>query len=230
MLAAAVDGLPSLAIGTAGGSALREYERRHAARERRARERAGIVGVWWTRLTGDPLSTRSWKQGGEGEVKVAGRLAKLLDGSGVYLLHDRLAPSRRKANIDHIAVGPGGVTVIDAKTISGKVRVESIPGVFGQRRQLRVNGRDRTWMVYGVRAQAESVRALLNQHGLAGEVRCALCLANADGLPLLRQLELEGVTIGGPWRVAKLAQRSGPLSETEVHQIVRLLVACLPAA
>jgi hypothetical protein len=39
-------------IGVAGGSALREYERRRDARERRARERSGAFGVWWTRLKG----------------------------------------------------------------------------------------------------------------------------------------------------------------------------------
>jgi hypothetical protein len=222
--------LPS-AIGTAGGSALREYERRHATRERSARARAGLVGVLVSRLAGDPLSTRSWKQGGEGETKVAKRLATLLAGDGVHLLHDRLAPGRVRANIDHIAVGPGGVTVIDTKALKGRVRVESVGALFGpRRRRLRVNGRDRTRLIYGVRAQAESVRALLDRHTIGCEVRCALCFADSGGLPWFARLEFEGVVIDGPRRVAKLARRSGPLSDAQVRQVVRLLATSLPAA
>lgn len=218
-------------IGVAGGSALREYERRRGARERRARERSGALGVWWTRLSGDPLSTHWWKQGGQGEVKVARRLAELLDGDGVHLLHDRRMPGRGRANIDHIAVGPGGVTVIDAKTLKGKVRVESAGGLFGpRRRQLRVKGRDRTRLVYGVKAQAEAVRVLLAQRDIAIDVRCALCFASVDGLPWFRRLEVEGVLIDGARRVAKLAGRPGSHTAEEVDRIVRLLASALPAA
>lgn len=218
-------------VGVAGGSALREYARRREARERRARERAGVVGVWWTRLSGDPLSTRWWKQGGDGEVTVARRLAELLGGSGVHLLHDRRMPGRSRSNIDHIAVGPGGITVIDAKTVAGKVRVEAVGGLFGpRRRELRVKGRDRTRLVYGVRAQAETVRVLLAQRGIAIDVRCALCFAGVDGLPWFRRLELEGVVVDGPRRVAKLAGRPGIYTDDEVQRIVRLLVAALPSA
>lgn len=222
---------PPVAIGVAGGSALRVYERKRAARERRARERAGVLGVWLARLGGDPQSTRSWRTGGEGEVEVARRLTKQLDGAGVHLLHDRRAPGRARANIDHVAVGPGGVTVIDAKRLSGKVRVEARGGLFGpRRRQLLVGGRDRTRLVYGVRGQAEEIRSLLERHGIACEVRCALCFAEVEGLPWFQRLELEGVLIDGPRRVAKLARRPGPLGEEQVHRIVRLLAGSLPAA
>lgn len=220
-----------IVIGTPGGSALREYERRHGARERRARERFGLVGVWLARLSGDPLSTRSWKQGGVGEVKVAKRLAALLDGSGVHLLHDRLAPGRTRANIDHVAVGPGGITVIDAKTLRGRVRIESRGGLLGPRtRRLRIDGRDRTRLVHSVRAQAEGVRALLERHGVSSDVRCALCFADTDGLPWFSHLELEEVAIDGPRQVARLARRPGSLSDAQVQQIARLLIANLPAA
>ena len=77
-----------------------------AARERQARERFGLVGVWLTRLRGDPLSTQWWKQGGEGEVKVAKRLALLLEESSVHLLHDRRAPGRTRANICLLYTSP----------------------------------------------------------------------------------------------------------------------------
>jgi hypothetical protein len=162
---------------------------------------------------------------------VAQRLERLLEGTGVHLLHDRRAPAARRANIDHIAVGPAGVTVIDAKALSGSISVESVGWPFGARRQrLRVGGRDRTQLVYGVRAQAEAVRTLLARQGIGAEVRCALCFANAGGLPWFRRLEVEGVPIDGPRRIAKLAGRAGTLPQDEVQRIVSLLAASLPAA
>jgi len=100
--------------GKAGASALREYERRRQRREQRAREKLGGPGVLLTRLIAEPQSTRSWRQGGRGEVRVGARLAKYLHGDDVRLLHDRSVPRHGRANIDHLAVGPGGVTVIDA--------------------------------------------------------------------------------------------------------------------
>lgn len=225
------DVAPPIAIGVAGGSALREYQRRHDARERRARERAGTVGVWLARLSGDPSSTRRWRQGGEGETKVGKRLTQLLAGSGVYLLHDRLVPGRRHANIDHIAIGPGGVTVIDAKALVGKVRVGSRATLFGpSRTKLLVKGRDRTQLVYAVRGQAEAVRGLLERQGITCDVRAALCFADTGGLPLMRRLEVEQVTIDGTRRVAKLAKRPGCCDREQVMRIVRLLATGLRSA
>jgi hypothetical protein len=154
----------------------------------------------------------------------------LLDGTGVHLLHDRRLASHPKANIDHLAVGPGGVTVIDAKAVRGDVRVQTVGGPFSQREQLlKVAGRDRTRLVRSVRAQAEVVRTCLYTHGFhAVEVRCALCFP--DGLPLLRHLELDGVIVDGTKRVAKLARRPGSLREAEVQRVLQALATALPAA
>jgi hypothetical protein len=211
---------------------MREYTRRHDAREKRARERMGLLGVGMVRLAGDPASTRAWRQGAEGEAKVGARLCKLLQGTGVHLLHDRRLSGHGKANIDHLAVGPGGVTVIDAKAVHGDVRVQTVGGLFSQREQLlRVGGRDRTRLVRGVRAQGEVVRECLSTHGFhAVEVRCALCFADTNGLPFLRRLELDGVIVDGSKRVAKLARRPGSLREAEVQRVLQALAVALPPA
>ena len=62
-----------------------------------------------------------------GRARVASRLEALLDPAEVVLLHDRRIP-RSRANIDHIAVAPSGVTVVDAKAVKGKVRVRATVG------------------------------------------------------------------------------------------------------
>src|ERR1700750_2465372 len=78
--------------GWAGASALREYERRHDAREQHARAKLAGLGVFLAEGIDETASTRVWQQGATGELRVAERLEKHLDGTGVRLLHDRRVP------------------------------------------------------------------------------------------------------------------------------------------
>jgi nuclease-like protein len=139
------------AVSQPGASALREYERRHERREQHARETLGGLGVVLARVIDEPSSTKVWKQGGEGEARTASRLEKHLAETGVRLLHDRRIPGHGNANIDHVAIGPGGITVIDTKTHRGTVQVDRVGGLFAPRRTvLLINGRDRTSLIEGL--------------------------------------------------------------------------------
>jgi hypothetical protein len=123
--------------GEAGRSALREHERR-ASRELARKQKAVDADATWRReivekrpvlgriattLTAKPTigpesqATRAWKTGAIGEQLVGDLLESC---TGVEVLHDRRMP-RSKANIDHIAVAPTGVYVIDAKRYDGAV-------------------------------------------------------------------------------------------------------------
>ena len=164
--------------GQPGASALREYERRRDARDRHAREKLGAVGGLAAKVIDEPASTRAWQQGGNGEVRVGARLEKLLAGTGVRLLHDRRVPRHGHSNIDHIAIGPGGVTVIDTKTHRGKIRRDWCGGLFVDRRTiLRINGRDQTKLITGVEKQIGYVRAALAKldTNVSIDVAGALC-------------------------------------------------------
>lgn len=224
--------LPPVDVGTAGASALREYERRRKKREDRARQKLGAVGVGLAKLIDAPLTTRAWQQGGQGEVLAGRRLEKHLGGTSVKLLHDRSVPGHGVANIDHIAVGPGGVTVIDTKKYKGKVKVDRVGGLFSPRREiLTVNGRDQTKLITGVEKQVQYVQSTLHAVGHAGvEVRGALCMTEVDGLPLIRSLTVRGVLVDGPKRAAGLARRTGELSPETVDEIWRHLAARFPSA
>lgn len=215
-----------------GASAQREYERRRARREQHAREMLRRPGLWLARLIDEPQSTRAWKQGAEGEVKTAQRLVKHLEGHGVLLLHDRRIPRRGHANIDHLAVGPGGTTVIDSKTHHGRITVEREGGLFSPRRSvLRVDGRDQTKLVDGVERQIEDVRAVLLKAGDDDvTVRGAVCFPCPDGLPILRHLEIRGVIIDGPKPIAKLARRPGRLDQGHIESLWRRLDQAFPPA
>jgi hypothetical protein len=122
---------------------LGEYERRHAKREQRIRQRWGRLSGLVLALSEDPQSTRAWERGSTGETKLAQSLAKL-EGDDVIVLHDRRVPGSR-ANIDHIVVCPSGVFVVDAKLYTGEIHVKDVGGLF--------SGRDLRLFVGGPRLQ-----------------------------------------------------------------------------
>jgi hypothetical protein len=223
---------PEIVEGVAGASAQREYDRRHAQREARAREKLGVLGVFLARVTEEPQSTTAWKTGADGEARAGARLAKLLEASGVGLLHDRRMPGSRSANIDHIAIGPGGITVIDTKNYRGKVHVERVGGLFSERREiLTITGRDKSSLIDGVERQTAAVASLLPQvDGAPVDVRGALCFADVAGLPLVRHLSVRNVIVGGPRTTVKLASRPGPLTPEQVETLWHHLATTLAPA
>jgi len=220
--------------GTAGASARREHERRRAMREQRARaswDRVGLggFGAGLARLS-QPQHERAWTRGAQGEERVAVRLRKLLDSQGVELLHDRRIPGSR-ANIDHLAIGPSGVTVIDAKNYAGKVRTEVRGGLLRPRTEhLLIGGRDRTRLVDSVKRQVERVREALDRAGEQADVLGVLCMADVGGLPLLGHPSVDGVAIDGPRYVAKIARRPGPHTEIDIARITSRLARAFPLA
>ena len=107
----------------------------------------------------------AWEAGAEGERLTAKALAALP--AGWVVLHDVHWPGRPLANLDHIAVGPGGVVIIDSKNWTGKVQVRD--------GTLRQNGYRRSDACEGAAAATAAVAALLEpQHRL--RVIAALCL------------------------------------------------------
>ena len=108
-------------------------------------------------------------RGADGEEATAQALAPLA-AQGWVVLHDVAWPGRRLANIDHVAVGPPGVFVIDSKNWSGRVAVE--------RGLLRQNGRVRTTAVMGADEAASAVADLLPEL-TRHEVRAVLAFTGA---------------------------------------------------
>nr|WP_255479599.1 NERD domain-containing protein [Quadrisphaera sp. RL12-1S] len=77
-----------------------------------------------------------WTAGAEGEQRTAAAL-EVLEADGWQLLHDVHWPGRPKANLDHVAVGPGGVVVVDAKRWSGDITVTGAELRLGSWRKTR---------------------------------------------------------------------------------------------
>lgn len=83
---------------------------------------AALVGVLCLFVVSRlPAEARYWSKGARGERRTAAYLEPLLR-RGFVVLHDRQLPGSR-ANLDHIAIGPAGIFVIETKYISGTIEV-----------------------------------------------------------------------------------------------------------
>ena len=226
------DPLPEpVETGTAGSSARREYERRTAKRESRIREAHPRLGGLILALTDDPQSTTAWASGARGEELLGTRLSDLAD-KGVRLLHDRRIPGT-KANIDHIAVGPTGVHVIDAKRYKERrpsLRVEG--GLIRPRvEKLIVGTRDCTRLGDGVHKQINLVRTALEATGMGDvPVHGALCFIEADWPLIGGAFVIADVAVVWPKKLAARLVAPGPLTERDVETVHRALAHAFPQA
>jgi hypothetical protein len=148
----------------------------------------------------------------------------------VVMLHDRRLPGGLLA--DHLAVGPGGVTVVagwQASDVPAPLTVECLRGIFGARAELLRDGAcvDRTALVAPVRDRVVAVRAAIDD---LAPVEGALCLDGPEDVASLRPLTVEGVLVAGPAAVARLAARDGDLHDYELAALVDLIDAMLPPA
>ena len=157
-------------------------------------------------LSNEPTSTRVWAQGAAGERAVAAKLDALVGEHVAALLDRRLRRrdgSLSKANIDHIAVTPSGVWVIDAKTHQGSLEVRRSGGLFSPRVEaLYINGRDQTRLVHGLLKQVDAVRHELSAVEASIAVAPGLSVTDAHAIAteaqhrLLHQIPgLAGATV-----------------------------------
>ena len=236
--------------GTAGASAGRTYGRR-SRRHATAAERAVAADVAWRRQlksdhpllgrvvsaftakpsTAEPQAITAWIRGAEGEQKVGRRLNDWADAADDrFVLHDRRIPGSR-ANIDHIAIGPSGIWVIDAKCYEGKVEVVNVGGVFHPDVRLRVAGRDRSKLVDGVLWQMDEVAEVLDRgsptmlplHGV-------LCFVGAEWSVFSKPSAVRGVHVAWPVATVELISRSEPGPERSTMSAFEALARALRPA
>jgi hypothetical protein len=80
---------------------------------------AAATGAAWRLRFRASQPTRAWADGARGERATAHRLRRL-ERHGYVVLHDLQVPGSR-ANVDHLAIGPAGVFVIDSKRYVGRL-------------------------------------------------------------------------------------------------------------
>lgn len=212
--------------GDPGASLVREYERRKRNREQRTREAHPRIGGLLLALRSAPQDESAFHQGAVAERAVADSLAMRTESDRVSTLHNRRMPSGR-GDIDHLAIAPTGVWVIDTKDWKGKVEISS--PWFGEPRLL-IRGRDRTNLIDGLERQIAAVRAALDGGGYQDlTVRGAVCFTKAD-LPFLRTQTFRGHLLLYRKALAKRLNADGSLSAASIEQLARHLATLLPPA
>jgi hypothetical protein len=170
-------------------------------------------------------------EGAHGERHdLARALQRALRHLPVVMLHDRRLPTGLL--VEHLAIGPGGVTIIAGWTAAdapAPLTVERLRGIFGARADLLRDGAsaDRTALVAPVLRRVGTVREMIDD---MAPVAGALCFADEERTACLRPLYVEGVTIAGPRAIAALAAREGDLHDYELAGMVDYLDGALPVA
>ena len=219
--------------GSGGVSAQREYDKRSARREQQIRQQHPRLGGLLLALSKEPTSTRVWAQGAAGERAVAAKIDALI-GEHVAALHDRRLRRRdgslSKANIDHIAVTPSGVWVIDAKTHQGSLEVRRSGGLFSPRVEaLYINGRDQTRLVHGLLKQVDAVRRELSAVEARIAVQGALCFVGTE-LPWFGSSSIADIPLVGRRGLIKLLLRPGDVDTTDREAVAAFLDQRFPPA
>lgn len=161
---------------------------------------------------------------------LAKRLDKLTE-HGVLLLHDRRIPATR-ANIDHIAVGPGGVYVIDAKRYKGRPHMSTEGSILQPRvEKLMVGSRDCTKLVQSMHKQTSVETIALTTAGITDvPVHGMLCFVQADWPAFGGSFTIDGVTVLWPRKASEMIAAGKGLAPERVLAVHRELARRLPAA
>ncbi len=215
-----------LDVGTPGASARREFDRRRAGRERRLRAKHPMIGGFLHAVSDEPQSTESWNTGALGEERL-GKTLNELASDRLRVLHDRRIPGSR-ANIDHLAVTPSGVFVIDAKRYAGRPQLKVEGGVLRPRTEkLVVGSRDCTKLVDGVLKQVDVVRAAV---GADVAVHAVLCFLEADWPLIGGSFATRGVSVLWPRKLYPCLGAEGPMTVELIEAAHRALASALPPA
>ncbi len=197
-----------LDAGTPGGSARARYERLRRRDDDRRRRRFGRLAPVVAFLAGPKHSTEAWAVGAEGEERVGAFLSRTL-GDGGVVLHDRRVP-RGRANLDHVAIVPSGVWVIDSKHYRGRLEHRTVGGWFTAREALYVGRRDQSRLI----ASAGRQRAEVARHVPPDVcVRVALCFTGVELGFFARPFVLDDVLVTWPKALAETLVGPGPLDE-----------------
>ena len=175
-------------------------------------------------------SAELWERGADGERATAAALDALPKDTWT-VFHDVRWPGRKFANIDHVAVGPSGIFVIDAKRYKGRPRLQVDGGLFRPRTErMFVGSRDCTKLVAGVQWQVELVHTALSGRGVTAPILGKLCFVDADWPLIGGAFTIGGVEALWPKALRKQLARPGPLTPEMLHDLHRHIADAFPPA
>jgi hypothetical protein len=160
------------------------------------------AGLGWVLRFRSSSETSAWRRGADGERRTA-RLLSRLEQRGWVVLHDLAVPGSR-ANIDHLAIGPGGVVVIDSKQYRGRLQFDPSGLLWHGRHLLTMTLRTARW-------EADQADEVL---GVADVDVDAIVAVHGASVPWGRVV-VSGVTVTPADRVPDLLQALPPVLAPE---------------
>jgi hypothetical protein len=158
-------------------------------------------------------------KGIEGERRVSEELAAALAETGAILINS--LRFLHWGDIDHLIIGPGGITVVDAKNWSGDINVaDGIPRVGTRKKYDKLAGLVRQQA--GVRLALAAARPNLRNTN----VQAVMCFVDNPSRPV-SQLE-GGVVLAGSTATAAIGGRGGQLSPDDIQHLLATLRAEIP--
>lgn len=143
------------------------------------------------------------------------------------ILHDRSFVGAR-GNIDHLAVTPNGVYVIDAEKYAGRPRLAVEGGLLRPRvEKLMVGSRNCTELVDGVLEQVKVVRGVV---GESVPVHGVLCFVGGDWAMFGGAFTTRTVSVLWPTKLYPQLRAPGPVDLAAIEELHRTLAVELPAA
>jgi len=167
--------------------------------------------------TGRLRTTAAWRIAADLEAGLPDR---------AVVLHDRRLPER-VWTIDHIAVAPSGVWLIDVEDVHGRVEQRDEP--FRADFRVVVGGKDRSRLVDSMPRRAEAITAALGSSG-APPVIPVICFVHADWPLLSKPFKQHGVWVTWPRKLIALMSAPAVLDEPTIEGIAAELDQCLTAA
>lgn len=167
--------------------------------------------------------TSSWEQGASAQRIVGACLDRI---AGIETLHDRRVPGSR-ITIEHIAITPAGVFVIDARRSGIRPPHPRVRGFVRPDDQSFESARDREKVLTKLAARMRAVARTLADAPVP--VASALCLVDADGPAAVRAFMVDRVWVGTPAALPSLLARPGLLDDQAVQAVVTRLAERLPA-
>jgi hypothetical protein len=169
------------------------------------------VAVGWGLRFQPSSDAVAWRRGAAGERRTA-RLLAPLERHGWAILHDLAVPGS-PANIDHLAIGPGGLFVIDSKQYRGRLQLDASRKLWHGRHPLAPALGAVSW-------EADQAAQVLPDPGMAVAPIVAVHGAQVpwgkvvvDGVPVVPARRLPSMlrhlpAVLGPERVAALAAQA----------------------
>lgn len=210
-----------------GAGPQREYERRRAMRDERFDKKWGRFARLAKLLSDEPQHIAAFGKGADAERRLAAHLECDV-GDGAIFLHSRKIPN---GDIDHLAIAPSGIYVIDAKSYKGRVEARDVGNWRTLDRRLYVNGRDQSKLIDGMGKQLDAVARALRSGNLAETpTHPVLCFTDSEWGFFAKPLSFGGVSCLWTKELIKLINQPGPLNPSQRNSIAAVLSSALPAA